>query len=367
MLSRREEGARGHCPSLGPVISLAGPDDQDLRHGSKSTVLSFCYFSGQTSVVKTRSSKANICWDHKLGATFVLLKRNEYLRGALRSAVSSILRTRTMDLMSYLYLVLILATATTDNKKEDKKADVESFARFGSTGHVFKGTAKGQPVLVGVVTGPDDSMTDCDIVLGRESVDKAMKLLPPDAVSEATETQLVVPLVACTNFRRNNVKGRSYPENTWLIYPGTKWCGSGNIALHEQELGELIEVDKCCRQHDYATETINPRETKHGLTNYRGYPITTCNDDWKFYACLKKEGSPAAMEIGHIYFDMLSPLCFLKNHTTECQEYFTSHQSVCKTYGIDKSKPQTWQKVWNPTFAIATRPSGCAPMTEQRK
>ncbi|KAI5697809.1 hypothetical protein M8J75_015946 [Diaphorina citri] len=52
-----------------------------------------------------------------------------------------------------------------------------------------------------------------------------------------------------------------------LILPGTKWCGDGNRAKHDDELGSLLKTDRCCRKHDFCFDSILPRQTKYNLTN----------------------------------------------------------------------------------------------------
>jgi secretory phospholipase A2 len=37
------------------------------------------------------------------------------------------------------------------------------------------------------------------------------------------------------------------PLRGLLIFPGTKWCGAGDIADHYYDLGYHSETDKCCR------------------------------------------------------------------------------------------------------------------------
>lgn len=53
----------------------------------------------------------------------------------------------------------------------------------------------------------------------------------------------------------------------FTIYPGTKWCGQGNIASHEQDLGEEKETDICCREHDYCPDNIYSQRSKYHLIN----------------------------------------------------------------------------------------------------
>lgn len=51
-----------------------------------------------------------------------------------------------------------------------------------------------------------------------------------------------------------------------LIYPGTKWCGPGNISQHFDDLGVLEKEDKCCRTHDHC-DHIGKGDSKYGLVN----------------------------------------------------------------------------------------------------
>ena len=37
------------------------------------------------------------------------------------------------------------------------------------------------------------------------------------------------------------------PLNSLMIFPGTKWCGVGSIARHQNDLGYHEEADWCCR------------------------------------------------------------------------------------------------------------------------
>lgn len=52
-----------------------------------------------------------------------------------------------------------------------------------------------------------------------------------------------------------------------MIFPGTKWCGPGDIAKNYNDLGTYRETDKCCREHDNCGDLILPRKSKHGLEN----------------------------------------------------------------------------------------------------
>jgi len=50
-------------------------------------------------------------------------------------------------------------------------------------------------------------------------------------------------------------------------FQGTRWCGRGNIARDDTELGAYEELDGCCRAHDHCRDYIRPRSEKYGLYN----------------------------------------------------------------------------------------------------
>lgn len=52
-----------------------------------------------------------------------------------------------------------------------------------------------------------------------------------------------------------------------LIHPGTLWCGDGNIAQHEDDLGLFYSVDECCKVHDKCPESIPAGHEFEGLKN----------------------------------------------------------------------------------------------------
>lgn len=55
-----------------------------------------------------------------------------------------------------------------------------------------------------------------------------------------------------------------------VIFPGTKWCGPGNTAEHDNDLGHFEETDKCCRAHDHC-DGIEAGGSKYGLVNNSPY------------------------------------------------------------------------------------------------
>nr|CAD7416952.1 unnamed protein product [Timema poppensis] len=52
-----------------------------------------------------------------------------------------------------------------------------------------------------------------------------------------------------------------------FIYPGTKWCGPGNIAKHFDDVGRYAEEDKCCREHDHCPKQLGAGQCRYGICN----------------------------------------------------------------------------------------------------
>ena len=93
---------------------------------------------------------------------------------------------------------------------------------------------------------------------------------------------------------------------------GTKWCGSGDKAANDSDLGRFNETDACCREHDKCPLSIGGRETKYGLTNPDRSTRSHCDCDQKFYQCLTKTSSRLSRSLKIIYFTFLRKKCFRK-------------------------------------------------------
>ncbi|KAG8041036.1 hypothetical protein G9C98_002024 [Cotesia typhae] len=98
-----------------------------------------------------------------------------------------------------------------------------------------------------------------------------------------------------------------------LIFPGTKWCGPGNVAQDNYDLGSDRKVDMCCRDHDLCEPKIRSGETKYGIKNDGKTPLLSCTCDEVFSNCLKAVNSWTSQIIENIYFKLLGRKCFYYN------------------------------------------------------
>ncbi|XP_051164811.1 phospholipase A2-like [Leptopilina boulardi] len=128
------------------------------------------------------------------------------------------------------------------------------------------------------------------------------------------------------------------------IFPGTLWCGAGDVAKSEEELGYFKATDDCCRNHDNCQIKIFPGTISYGLGNIGLFVRSHCTCDEEFHDCLKKARSPISLSIGKTYFNVLRPQCFKEDHPASCKLNELSLSGVrCLEYEEDKTKDRIWQ------------------------
>ncbi|XP_022087202.1 uncharacterized protein LOC110977412 [Acanthaster planci] len=106
-----------------------------------------------------------------------------------------------------------------------------------------------------------------------------------------------------------------------FMIPGTLWCGPGSDAESYDHLGQDIEADACCREHDHCPSSIKRWSTKYGIFNFRLYAISHCDCDRRFNQCLREAGTQKAEVVGHWYFNILQLSCFELHYKPTCVEY----------------------------------------------
>ncbi|KAI5748744.1 hypothetical protein M8J76_001611 [Diaphorina citri] len=137
-----------------------------------------------------------------------------------------------------------------------------------------------------------------------------------------------------------------------FIKPGTKWCGTGDIARDISDTGIFHDIDSCCRDHDLCPENIVAKSTKYNLTNDGSFTRSSCDCDFNFYKCLKEAANPLAIEVGIAYFDILKPMCFRFDFPRiGCKKFFGDTEQ-CAEFEMDLTKAKKWQWFPSPSFAL---------------
>ncbi|XP_015123165.1 phospholipase A2 isoform X2 [Diachasma alloeum] len=132
-------------------------------------------------------------------------------------------------------------------------------------------------------------------------------------------------------------------ERLNLIYPGTKWCGSGNVAENSEDLGHFPVTDACCRDHDQCDDVIEAMGTRHNITNSAFYTRVECSCDEKFYDCLHHSDDKIAPQIGTFYFSLLNTQCFRRDYPIISCKRYSTYPRRCVEYDLDESQPKIHQ------------------------
>ncbi|KYQ56870.1 Phospholipase A2 [Trachymyrmex zeteki] len=147
-----------------------------------------------------------------------------------------------------------------------------------------------------------------------------------------------------------------------FIFPGTKWCGSGDIADGPDDLGVFAMTDACCREHDNCKDIIEPIETKHGLINSAFYTSNLikdremckirlhCSCDERFYDCLHSSEELVSAKVGFLYFSVLDTKCFREDYPIVGCKRHSLIPRRCLEYELDESQPKMYQWFDVPTY-----------------
>uniref|UniRef100_A0A8C1MVA8 phospholipase A2 n=1 Tax=Cyprinus carpio TaxID=7962 RepID=A0A8C1MVA8_CYPCA len=125
----------------------------------------------------------------------------------------------------------------------------------------------------------------------------------------------------------NNTKTRT---KRGFTYPGTLWCGAGNIADHYDQLGEFEETDKCCRVHDHCPYVIHAFSSNYGYTNFKWHSLSHCDCDNALKECLRRVNDTSSRVVGQAFFNVMEVPCFEFSFEEQCVE--RHWYGVCKKY-----------------------------------
>ncbi|XP_075554665.1 phospholipase A2 hemilipin-like [Dermacentor variabilis] len=209
----------------------------------------------------------------------------------------------------------------------------------------------------------------CNMLGDRALINKLLFSVPISVVDHVNVYQMNNVVHQCAQ-RPQNAKDSYFPklqENGHqgaVMFPGTKWCGAGNVASNYDDLGKAREADMCCREHDLAKESIPAFGAKRGVRNKLFYTMTSCDADKKFFNCLLKAQSFTSFSLGVGYFDILRTKCYQYGHPTKCTDKQTTDKAkskrLCKKFKTDIWKSKKWRVYDPPNFfkAYVTAKSG---------
>ncbi|XP_045929436.1 uncharacterized protein proca1 [Micropterus dolomieu] len=115
-----------------------------------------------------------------------------------------------------------------------------------------------------------------------------------------------------------------------FTYPGTLWCGAGNMADHYDQLGEFAQTDSCCRIHDHCPHVIHAFSSKYGHTNFKWHSICHCDCDTALKDCLRKVNDTSSRVVGQAFFNVIGVPCFEFAYEEQCAE--RHWYGMCKRY-----------------------------------
>uniref|UniRef100_A0A2M3ZI75 Phospholipase A2 n=1 Tax=Anopheles braziliensis TaxID=58242 RepID=A0A2M3ZI75_9DIPT len=158
-----------------------------------------------------------------------------------------------------------------------------------------------------------------------------------------TESPAIVGRPPSTTTSSSTIKNlfNSFKRKVKAIYPGTVWCGDGNQAKSEDDIGFFYLTDSCCRAHDLCPITIAAGEQFNRLRNNGHFTRSHCDCDKQFYNCLKNADTLVSRQVGYTYFNLLKPQCFRYEHPkVSCTK---KKKGKCLSYVVDEQQSKQWQ------------------------
>ncbi|GFO32696.1 phospholipase a2 [Plakobranchus ocellatus] len=148
-----------------------------------------------------------------------------------------------------------------------------------------------------------------------------LKSRPPSDVMEVDSDTVHKMAVRCSGVisgvgsKQHIMRKRSLSNIFHGIFPGTNWCGKGNVADSFGDLGYYRHTDRCCREHDHCPYTIPGRGFGYGHYNPSRFTMSSCTCDNIFRRCLLRVDSFGARLVKFIYFRVMQMACFYKRPT----------------------------------------------------
>ncbi|KAJ9587395.1 hypothetical protein L9F63_019096, partial [Diploptera punctata] len=174
-----------------------------------------------------------------------------------------------------------------------------------------------------VELGPGKTLQNCELIeiVNAVELEQAFRMLRPVAQPiNITFDEMFELMDQCYAFdsplESANMASRIRDTVSLGIVPGTKWCGTSDIAATYHDLGKEKDVDKCCRTHDLCPVKVRSYRTRYNLTNENFFTKSHCSCDDRFWKCLKSRNTPLASLMGNVYFNIMRVPCVEETDTT---------------------------------------------------
>uniref|UniRef100_A0A8D8AQ64 Phospholipase A2 n=2 Tax=Culex pipiens TaxID=7175 RepID=A0A8D8AQ64_CULPI len=116
-----------------------------------------------------------------------------------------------------------------------------------------------------------------------------------------------------------------------FIYPGTKWCGPGDIAANYSDVGRYADEDRCCREHDMCPNILLPGECRRGLCNRGTFTRSHCDCDARFRRCLQNLNTETSNTLGAVFFNVVQVTCFSERRPCSIWQSPEGHSTAAES------------------------------------
>ncbi|XP_005474838.1 uncharacterized protein proca1 [Oreochromis niloticus] len=217
-------------------------------------------------------------------------------------------------------------------------------AKMSTVGENFLYQVSDGAEVVRSVVSPAGKLLNCSVIVEQMQVKSFMhecrlglKRQSGGRQMEASFARMDDAKLMCREFTKRPEKEDSTVQVQVLkrskrgfTYPGTLWCGAGNMADSYDQLGEFADTDNCCRIHDHCPHVIHAFSSNYGYTNFKWHSICHCDCDNALKDCLRKVNDTSSRVVGQAFFNVIGVPCFEFAYEEQCVE--RHWYGLCKEY-----------------------------------
>lgn len=157
-------------------------------------------------------------------------------------------------------------------------------------------TTDGQTALIKSEYDHRGHLIDCDLIYNQPDIDRFSNHVEESIEKDGRHHKakphlnflkdpfnLDAQTQACEQMLSRRQEEEDEPgrrkKRSYLIWPGTNWCGKGSKAEFAESFGTNKEADQCCQKHDQCPYVIEGFSTRYNLFNYRMHTLSHCDCD----------------------------------------------------------------------------------------